>query len=138
MTQRHQQANDQKSYFLIANEENVSLETDEIFHDQHSKVNNLTAVDNETENNNCPLDSDDEWNEVDEEPSGTTDTLLEQSDINHIVDALLTVAPGESNRPLGIFADKDSEFLFFPTIFCGNCEVRIAGWLNQLQIFSIN
>lgn len=28
-------------------------------------------------------------------------------------------APGEGNKPLGLFMDKDSEFLSFPTIFCG-------------------
>ena len=31
----------------------------------------------------------------------------------------MTFAPGEGNRPLGIFMDKGSEFLSFPTIYCG-------------------
>ena len=31
----------------------------------------------------------------------------------------MSFAPGEGNKPLGIFMDKDSEYLSFPTIFCG-------------------
>ena len=74
--------------------------------------------------NENDIDSDDEWNEIEERPAGNTDTLLEPADINHWADKLLTVAPGEGNRPLGIFHDKDSEFLAFPSIFCGKrrCE----------------
>ena len=60
----------------------------------------------------------------------------------------ITFAPGEGNKPLGIFMDKGSEFLSFPTIYCaktrpdnkaeqnlfipvqyvtGNSEVKIEG-----------
>ena len=31
----------------------------------------------------------------------------------------MSFAPDEGNRPLGIFMDKESEFLSFPTIYCG-------------------
>ena len=31
----------------------------------------------------------------------------------------MSFAPGEGNGPLGIFMDKESEFLSFPTIYCG-------------------
>ena len=47
------------------------------------------------------------------------DTLLQEPDITQDGDRILSFAPGEGNRPLGIFMDKDSEFLFFPTIYCG-------------------
>ena len=67
--------------------------------------------------NENDIDSDDEWNEMEERPAGNTDTLLEPVDISHWADNLLTVAPGEGNRPLGIFHDKNSEFLAFPSIF---------------------
>ena len=45
-------------------------------------------------------------------------------------DRILSFAPGEGNRPLGIFMYKDSEFLSFPTIYCGkrqadNSERRV-------------
>ena len=33
--------------------------------------------------------------------------------------AILSVAPGEGQRPLSIFKDPDSEYLSFPTLFCG-------------------
>ena len=66
---------------------------------------------------------------------------------------------GEGNRPLGIFMDKDSEFLSFPTIYCDKrqannserlvpvhystiCkwefEVKIEELLNLYQIFFTN
>ena len=32
---------------------------------------------------------------------------------------VISFAPGEGNKPLGIFMHKDSEYLSFPTIFCG-------------------
>jgi len=35
------------------------------------------------------------------------------------VKKIMSFAPGEGNRPLGIFMDKESEFLSFPTIYCG-------------------
>ena len=39
------------------------------------------------------------------------DTLLQEPDITQAGDRILSFAPGEGNRPLGIFMDKDSEFL---------------------------
>ena len=47
------------------------------------------------------------------------DTLLQEPDITQDGDKILSFVPGEGNRPLGIFMDKDSEFLSFPTIYCG-------------------
>ena len=62
---------------------------------------------------------DDGWCEVEERTSGVTDTLLQEPDIIENVENIITFAPGEGNKPLGIFMDKDSEFLSFPTIYCG-------------------
>jgi len=64
-------------------------------------------------------DDSDGWCEVDEHPSGVTDTLLQEPDIAENVENIISFAPGEGNRPLGIFMDKDSEYVSFPTIFCG-------------------
>ena len=57
---------------------------------------------------------------MEERTSGVTDTLLQDSDtdITENVEKIITFAPGERNKPLGIFMDKDSEFLSFPTIYC--------------------
>ena len=62
---------------------------------------------------------DDGWCEVEERTSGVTDTLLQEPDITENAENIITFAPGEGNKPLGIFMDKDSEFLSFPTIYCG-------------------
>ena len=56
----------------------------------------------------------DEWCEVDERPTGVTDTLLQDPEATEEVDRIINVAPA----PLGLFIDKDSEVLAFPTIFC--------------------
>ena len=61
----------------------------------------------------------DNWCEVEERPSGVTDTLLQESNIVENADRIISFAPGEGNKPLGIFLDKDSEYLSFPSIFCG-------------------
>ena len=73
---------------------------------------NSEAIDNDD-------DDDDNWCEVDERHSGVTDTLLQDPEIAGNGDNIINFAPGEGNKPLGIFMDKDSEFLSFPTIFCG-------------------
>ena len=56
---------------------------------------------------------------MEERTSGVRDTLLQEPDITENVEKIITFASGEGNKPLGIFMDKDSEFLSFPTIYCG-------------------
>ena len=64
-------------------------------------------------------DNNDDWCEVEERPSGVTDTLLQETNIVENADKIISFAPGEGKKPLGIFLDKDSEYLSFPSIFCG-------------------
>ena len=45
-------------------------------------------------------DNDDGWCEVDERPSGVTDTLLQEPDIAENGDRIISFAPGEGNMPL--------------------------------------
>ena len=47
------------------------------------------------------------------------DTLLVEPDVNQDNDQILSFAPGEGNRTLGLFVDQNPEYLSFPTIFCG-------------------
>ena len=61
-------------------------------------------------------DTDDEWCEVTERSSGLMDTQLQETNIIQDGDRIISFAPGEGIRPRGIFADKDSEFLFFPLV----------------------
>ena len=64
-------------------------------------------------------DTDDEWYETTEQPSGVMDTLLQEPNITQDGDRIISFAPGEGNRPLGILMDKDSEYLSVLTIYCG-------------------
>ena len=70
-------------------------------------------------NDSIDNDTHDEWRETTERSSGVMDTLLQEPDITQDGDRIISFALGEGNRPLGIFIDKDSEFLSFPTIYCG-------------------
>ena len=79
----------------------------------------LENAETETRDDTIDNDTDDEWCETTEQPSGVMDTLLEEPDITQDGDRILSFAPGEGNRPLGTFMDKDSEYLSFPTIYCG-------------------
>ncbi|CAB4007911.1 Hypothetical predicted protein [Paramuricea clavata] len=86
--------------------------------------NNLNTQDQKNvQTQTCDIsidnDTDDEWCEETERPSGVMDTLLQEPDITQHGDRIISFAPGEGNRPLGLFIDKDSEFLSFPTIYCG-------------------
>ena len=82
-------------------------------------IQNQETVETRVCNNSVDNDTDDEWCEVTERPSGVMDTLLQEPDITQDGDKIICFAPGEGNRPLGIFIDKDAEFLSFPTIYCG-------------------
>jgi len=73
----------------------------------------------ETANDNSDNDSDDDWCEETVRPSGIMDTLLQEPDMTEHGDNIMSFAPAEGNRPLRIFIDKGSEFLSFPSIFCG-------------------
>ncbi|XP_060603545.1 uncharacterized protein LOC132756482 [Ruditapes philippinarum] len=60
--------------------------------------------------------------EVINENVANIDTLLDDADIENR-HATFTFAPGEGQRPLSIFQDKDSEYLCFPSIFCGQRRI---------------
>ena len=85
----------------------------------NSNSQSLEKAETETRNDTLDNDTDDEWCETTEQPSGVMDTLLQEPDITQDGDRIISFAPGEGNRPLGIFMDKDSEYLSFPTIYCG-------------------
>ena len=62
-------------------------------------------------------DDDVEWSEIEDRTSGVTGTLLQEPDMTENVEKIISLAPGEENRPLVIFMDKESEFLSFSTIY---------------------
>ena len=107
-------------------EEFVNSSTDQI-HELHfsqpieEPANNTEQLNSKaiTDSKNDNDDDDDGWTEVEDRPSGVTYTLLQEPDMTENVEKIMSFAPGEGNRPLGIFMDKESEFLSFPTIYCG-------------------
>ncbi len=87
------------------------------------------------------------------------DTLLQKPNFAQDGDRVISFAPREGNRPLGIFMDKNSEFLSFSTIYCSkyqpdnserlvpvhystickwNCEAKIEGLCSLCQICFTN
>ena len=89
----------------------------------NTKVTKETSDETQASKDTVDNDTDDEWCETTEQSSGVMDTLLQEPDITQDGDRIIRFAPGERNRPLGIFMDKDSEFLSFPTIYCGKRPV---------------
>ena len=51
-----------------------------------------------------------------QENVGNIDTLVDDENLEN---RTLIFAPGENQRPLSIYQDLDSEYLCFPTLFCG-------------------
>lgn len=48
---------------------------------------------------------------------GKYDTVVDEADAD--TNTVYIFAPGENQKPLGMYSDKDVEYLCFPTIFCG-------------------
>ena len=99
---------------------------DDIKETSQNLSNNLNTqiVENdetETRDDTIENDTDHEWCETTEQLSGVMDTLLQEPDITQDGDRILSFVPG-GNRPLGIFIDKDSEYLSFPSIYCCKCQ----------------
>ena len=101
--------------FLAKPKTNMSNAVEEIYDTDKNKDEENTIVCNNSDNN----DNDDDWSEEAERPSGVMDTLLQEPDMTEHGDNIMSFAPAEDNRPLALFIDKDSEFLSFPSIYCG-------------------
>lgn len=50
--------------------------------------------------------------------TGNTDTLLHPVDVRSLCKTL-SFSPGEGHTPLGLYQDKNAEYLSFPNIYCG-------------------
>ena len=78
----------------------------------------------------------DHFSEVDHlQLSGNLESLLD-GDISS--EHLLTFAPGEGQQPLGFFQDKDSEYLAFPTIYCGQRHLDNKDRVTKVHYSDIN
>jgi hypothetical protein len=78
-------------------------------------LQNTTDENDQTEKNKSESYED---NLDDQEYAGNCDTLLHPADFREF-NRILNIAPAEGNNPLSIFQDKFSEFLCFPTLYCG-------------------
>lgn len=77
----------------------------------------------EVTQNQCISDdaSSDGWTEdqnFENRLTGNTDTLLHPIDVRSLCKTM-SFAPGEGQIPLGLYQDKNAEYLSFPAIFCG-------------------
>ena len=59
----------------------------------------------------------DTFSEIDDDNETPVMTLLDEQSLDK--NEVLSVAPGEGQKPLSIFKDPNAEYLAFPTLFCG-------------------
>ena len=100
------------------------LRTSQLYKDANITIDDKWSFDNrevagESTSNDQPVsDSEsDAFSEIDDDTETPIMTLLDEQifDKNEV----LSVAPGEGQKPLSIFKDEDAEYLAFPTLFCG-------------------
>ena len=98
--------------------------------DEHEDEEDLHITNNNIVNNS----SDDEVNNSEEEPNAPSiNTLVTDNTIDPNKD-ILCIAPAEGQKP--IFTDQDTEYLCFPTIFCGQkCQNNKYQKLTKREIF---
>ena len=105
--------------YLIQNSElyqkhNINIDPDWLHN--FSNTNNNTE-DQDLQNTNSNNNSDDDDSNNEEVPNApSTNTLVTENTIDPNKD-ILCIAPAEGQKP--IFTDEDTEYLCFPTIFCG-------------------
>ncbi len=96
--------------------ENFSINLNDQSEEEVDKNASKDSIDNDT---------DDEWCETTELSSGVMDTFLQEPDITEDGDRIVSFAPGEGNRPLGIFTDKDSQIFLFLLFIVANVKLII-------------
>ena len=91
----------------------------------------LNKLNKEIEEINNDSDEDDENEELPNAPS--INTLLTDTNVD-LHNQILCIAPGEGQKP--IFTDENTEYLCFPTIFCGQKRnTNQHHRLNKREIF---
>ena len=99
------------------------MKTSELYQDANISVDddwissNTNITDESSNNLQGSDDESDTFSETGENDSTPLMTLLDERNFDK--NEVLSVAPGEGQRPLSVFKDPYSEYLAFPTIFCG-------------------
>lgn len=82
--------------------------------------------------------SSDDWTEDDnfhDRPTRNTDIVLQAMDFREY-NQILSLAPGENQTPLGLFQNVYSEYLAFPSIYCG--QARSDNSLRSIPVHYSN
>ena len=114
------------------NEQGDQSDTNPIIEGEKNKLNNINKQ-HELENKdkdliNCKTSedsSDDNWCEIEERPTPVMDTLLVGPDTAQGSDLVFNFAPGEGNKPLGLFTDTIKILSTYPSqqFFVENVEL---------------
>ena len=104
------------------------LRTSQLYKDANIKIDDKWTFDNrevigDSSSSDIPAsDSEsDSFSEIDDDNESPIMTLLDEQTFDK--NEVLSVAPGEGQKPLSIFKDPDAEYLAFPTLFCGQKRV---------------
>ena len=68
----------------------------------------------------------DAFSEIDDDDDNKTPVMTLLDEQTFYKNEVLSVAPGEEQKPLSLFKDPDAEYLAFPTIFCGQKRVSTS------------
>lgn len=96
---------------------------EDLQNNQNETVQELTG--NIENNDDIPVESaQDDFCEVNDDEciQGNSDTLVDDADTD--TNKVYVFAPGENQRPLSLYEDKNAEYLCFPTIFCGKTRME--------------
>ena len=103
------------------------LNTSQLYKDVNISVNDKWSIDDSEE---FAVDSADTQQAGDSDSDTFSETGDDDSPVMTLLDEhgvdrneILSVAPGEGQKPLSIFKDKNAEYLAFPTLFCGQKRV---------------
>ena len=105
------------------------LRTSQLYKDANITIDDKWSVDNSevsgkfSSNDQSVSDSEsDAFSEIDDDDNeAPVMTLLDEQTFDK--NEVLSVAPGEGQKPLSLFKDPDAEYLAFPTLFCGQKRV---------------
>ena len=106
-------------------EANISVDDKWNIDESKEVVMDVTSNDQPNSDNES-----DRFSEIDDDEIPLT-TLLDEHSLDK--SEILSVAPGEGQKPLSIFKDPNAEYLAFPTIFCG--QKRAANSERHVPVY---
>ena len=121
---KHSVATENVRPLAVMNALQTLLHTSQLYKEANISVHDKWNLNNAEEFAESPFDNQptsesdsDTFSETSDDGDTPLMTLLDENSVDK--NEILSVAPGEGQRPLSIFKDKDAEYLAFPTLFCG-------------------